>query len=298
MRPGHDHHGDPSRGIAPDGDRSRVGRASAVHREFGGQVATRVMAATNSVQTWHAAAGLADDFSERLSSFGAPEELSDWARQYARDHAGRCQWDADFLAARFPSGRYLNIGGSPYVFELALKRMRPDADIVSVDIDPTRFPGVETALGVRVLGADIERGDCDLGRGFDCVVVAEVFEHLRIDLLGTISRLRETLAPAGVLYLTMPNGLGLNAIRGHLLHGRTGPSPVGEWAKLRRLGHMGHVREYSMTELREVMEYCGFVIDTSMYREAATGRSRLRAMLLALCPSLASEIVILARRRD
>ena len=248
------------------------------------------------VETWCAAPDLAAEFARRVADFGGDEAITAWAQRYAHEHAGRCQWDARFLAARVPTGRYLNIGGAPYVFELALKQILPAIDITTLDIDPTRFPGAAASLGIRLQGADIERADGQLNGPFDCIVLAEVFEHLRIDLLGTMARIRQALAPAGILYITMPNGLSMRAIRNHFLRGRTGPPPVPEWEKLQRLGHMGHVREYSLTELREVLHHCGLSIADSRFREDITIKSRNRDTLLSLRPSLANEIVVLAGR--
>jgi hypothetical protein len=247
------------------------------------------------VETWRADNELAMEFVRQLPSFGASKKLTDWAEQYARGHAGRCDWDARFLGRHNPGGRYLNIGGSPYSFEFALKRTNPRVEITTVDIDPSRFPGVETALGIRVVEANIEQAGCQLGGQYGCIVFAEVFEHLRVDLLGTLSCIRDALAPDGLFYLTMPNGLGLNAVRQHLLHDRTGPPPVREWEKIRHLGHMGHVREYSLTEAREVLQYCGFVVEREMFRENVTGRWPVRDILLKIWPRLANEVIILAR---
>jgi len=249
-----------------------------------------------SVETWRPAARLTAEFVQLLPSFEAGKGLADWAEDYARGHAGRCQWDARFLATHYPSQRYLNIGGAPFLFEFALRRENPAADITSVDLDPARFPGAGNALEIRIVGADIESPTADIAGAFDCVVFAEILEHLRIDLLGTLARVRDVLTPGGVLYVTTPNGLGFEPIRRHYLRGRTGPSVVGEWGKLARLGHMGHVREYSAREMKEVLEYAGFRIETCLFREGIGGRWLLRDLLLKLRPSLASELVIVCRK--
>ncbi len=249
------------------------------------------------IETWRRSVELAAEFAQLLPNFGGSKELSDWAQQYAVSHAGRCQWDARFLVARHPKGRFLNVGGSPFLFEFALRRESPTANITTVDLDPTRFPGVAEALGIKIIAADIERGDWQLPGEFDGVVFAEIFEHLRIDLLGTLARVHDALAPAGMLYLTTPNGLGLAALRRHYLRGRTGPSVVAEWAKLSRLGHMGHVREYSAREVNEVLQHCGFEVEKYLFREEISDKWPMRDIILRLRPSLANEMVIICRRR-
>lgn len=233
-----------------------------------------------------------------LPRFGAGPDLESWARMYAAGHAGRCLWDVRFLSRLGGIGSLLNIGGAPYLFEAALKHENPSADVVTVDLDPGRFPAVEKTLGLRVLQGDIESADWGIGEEFDYIVLAEVFEHLHVDPLGAISRLQKHLAPGGTLYLTTPNGLGFLAWFKHLIRGRTGPSPVIEWEKLSRLGHMGHVREYSLVEVTDVLRYCGLRVERTIFRKPEDGRWFLRDTLISLRSSLAEEMVILARKDD
>lgn len=251
-----------------------------------------------SVEIYRRAPALAAAYRDQLPGFGAAPGLRDWAAGYAADHAGRCLWDARFLLRHGRTGRLLNIGGAPYLFEFALKHENPAAEIVSVDLDPERFPHVEAALGIRVVAGNIESGGWEAGGLFDCIVLAEVFEHLRIDLLGTLAGIRNHLSRDGLLYLTTPNGLSLWALCGRFMRGRTGPPLVSEWEKLRRIGHMGHVREYSALEVTETLASCGFVIEKSMFRAPKGDKWPLRDLLVPLRPSLAEEVVVLARKHD
>ena len=103
----------------------------------------------------------------------------------------------------------------------------------------------------------------------------------------------------------MPNGLGLSAWLTKFAKVRTGPDPVAEWRKLSEIGHMGHVREYSVRELHDVLGACGLYVDQYFFRRQSsfhgTTRSRIRdtAQILAakLIPSLGDEIVLVARKR-
>ena len=237
----------------------------------------------------------AAEFTAILPSFGASPDHTAWAAGYAELHAGRCHWDAHFVGRRSPK-RCLNVGGAPYLFEFALKKQFSDIDVASVDLAPERFPNAAVTVGMRTVRTNIEAGAPDIADKFDLVVFAEIFEHLRIDILGTMARIRDLLADDGLLYLTTPNGLSFDAWRRSLLRGRTGPSLVDEWSKLSRLGHMGHVREYSATEVEEVLRHCGFVIEDRQFRVQRTTPRPKRDFLLKLRPSFADEIVIVARR--
>jgi SAM-dependent methyltransferase len=236
------------------------------------------------------------EFTAILPSFGASPELTQWAAEYAGCHAARCYWDAQFVG-RCSVNRCLNVGGAPYLFEFALRKTYPHINLTTVDINPERFPNAASIIGMRTVRANIETDARAINETFDFIVFTEIFEHLRIDILTTISRIRDLLADGGRLYLTMPNGLGFNAWRKRLLHDRTGPSVVEEWSKLSKLGHMGHVREYSRTELTEVLSHCGFTIEDSLFRIYRSQPWPMRDLLLKIRPAFADEILIVARKR-
>jgi hypothetical protein len=145
------------------------------------------------IEVYDSAPDVTQAYMDLLGNFGVTPDLANWARQYAASHAGRCLWDARFLLRHHRIARLLNIGGAPYLFETALKHENPAIDIVTIDLDPVRFPGVAETLGIRVIQGDIESPDWDLDEEFDCIVFAEIFEHLRIDLLGTLARVRQNL---------------------------------------------------------------------------------------------------------
>jgi len=246
-------------------------------------------------EIYYPAPEVAERYINLLPQFRVDEGLAHWAEQYAVGHAGRCLWDAQFLARRFGTGRILNIGGAPYLFEMILKEEKPDLELVTVDLEPGRFPGAGEALGIRVIGGDVESPNWQLEQKFDCIVFAEILEHLRIDLLGTLIRVRDHLTTQGILYLTTPNGLSFWNIFKHYTRGRTGPSPTMEWRKLSSIGHMGHVREYSTVEVTELLTSCNFTIDNVILRSQKDGRWLLRDLVLASRSQFASEMVIVAR---
>jgi hypothetical protein len=255
--------------------------------------------------TWLDASDLSADCSKVIPEFHGNEPLTDWAREYARIHAGRLRWDVDFLIQNYKFSNCLNIGGAPFIFEYLLKKARPDLAMVSFDLHPERYPEAGRVLDIKIVQIDIEKPDPAAKRTlgqFECVVFCEVFEHLRMNILETISSLKDLLTADGILYLTTPNGVGLYAIW-EALHGRTGSDPVNEWSKLTRIGHMGHVREYSRKEVCDVFRQCGFVLETQLYRRArrsGTVRSRMANVVKGLAtsglPWLGDELVFVFRK--
>jgi hypothetical protein len=84
------------------------------------------------------------------------------------------------------------------------------------------------------------------------------------------------------------------------LLGRSVADPVEEFGKLRRLGHMGHVREYSAREVVRFVQACGFVVQSVDYRYDTNAPGR-RAKALRVAYRLAPrrfrrEIVVIARK--
>jgi SAM-dependent methyltransferase len=254
------------------------------------------MGKSMAVATYRHQPEFAAEFAAILPSFGASPDLTEWAGGYARLHAGRCHWDAQFVGRRSPK-RCLNIGGAPYLFEFALKKDFSEIDLTSVDLAPERFPNAASMIGMRTVRANIEIEAPAIEGKFDSVVFTEIFEHLRIDILGTMARVCDLLADDGILYLTTPNGLSLDAWRTRILHGRTGPPLVPEWSKLTRLGHMGHVREYTATEVEEVLVHCGFTIEDRQFRVQRTIARPKRDFILKMRPAFADEILIVAREK-
>ena len=231
-----------------------------------------------------------------LQRMGCDTQILAWAEDYVRQHAGRIASDVDYLTARYHVTRCLNVGGAPFLFEYLLRKQLPTVGLASLDLDPERFPQASALLGIDILPIDIEAAREEataLAGKFDCVVLCEIFEHFRLDLLGTIATVRSLLAEGGVLYLTTPNGVSLASLK-RVLAGNTGPDPLGEWSKLARLGHMGHVREYSLREVTRVLNASGFRIVSADYRQRDDGSWTRH--FAAMRPSLGSEIVLVAER--
>lgn len=239
-------------------------------------------------------ADLADRFLPVLATMGCGDDILSWAAGYVVKHAGRVQADVDYLAGQPRFGSCLNIGGAPFLFEYLLRQRLPEVAVTSLDLEPDRFPQVRSVLGIDILPVNVEVSAdvAGIGRRYDRIVFCEIFEHLRLDLLATLASIRSLLSERGELYLTTPNGVSLAGIK-RVLRGDTGPDPLGEWTKLKALGHMGHVREYSTREVVSLLAGAGFRVTACRFRQPQDGTWTARAARLKT--SLAAEIVIVAR---
>lgn len=252
---------------------------------------------------WDEDSAAFSDYVPVLDRLGAAAEMRGWALDYARHHAGRLKWDTELITKHFRPSRLLNIGAAPYLFEHLLRKALPETAVVSIDLNPERFPNAAEILGIKVIGRDIEQESIESVGTFPLVIFCEIFEHLRADLLSTMRRVSSAVEPGGVLYLTMPNGLGL-ASWSRFLAGRTGPIPVHEWGKLVSIGHMGHVREYSAREVSEVLAEVGLTVERVVYRRKRehpyslrnAARLAVKDFAVGAFPALGEEIVVIARR--
>ena len=215
----------------------------------------------------------------------------DWAEYSWSIDKLRLNDDLD-LVARFP-GRLLEVGSSPYFTTLALTMS--GRDVTGVDIDPSQAPA-----RVEVLRCDIERDALPFGEcSFDVILFSEVFEHLRLDPLFTLSELRRVLRPDGVLLLTTPNLRSLRGILRLTLRGKAwavGADPYEAYMRLKTHGFMGHVREYTAWEMRAMLEPCGFTIDGVVWRRKP-GNWLLRGFELLVPPSR-PYMTLIARRTE
>lgn len=203
--------------------------------------------------------------------------------------------DLEWLADR-RDRRLLEVGAYPFVFSRCLALA--GHDFVSVDLDPERAAGWLSAHGLTAIRCDVEREPLPLPDArFATVVLTNTFEHLRVDPGFALSEMARVLEPGGLLYLTTPNFYRLGNVVRFLLGRGLSNDPLAEYAKLRSVGHMGHVREYTARELENFLRQAGFE-DVHIERRVIPSRhGRWVDRLHAALPRLRPELVVLARRR-
>lgn len=96
---------------------------------------------------------------------------------------------------------------------------------------------------------------------FDCVIMCEVLEHLNFNPLPLFKEINRILSVGGVFYVALPNGAQIrNRIRMAL--GQPIGLDVSEFFDQLDGQHElianGHWREYTMSEIREMLEPIGF----------------------------------------
>ncbi|MDY7094231.1 MAG: class I SAM-dependent methyltransferase [Acidobacteriota bacterium] len=207
----------------------------------------------------HAAADLAPD----------DPALEDWFEQYRRGHQQRLALDLRLLEEHAaPGARVLEVGAVPLLLTAALAAQ--EYRVHALDVAPQRFAGAIERLGLDVLRCDVETEPMPFpDDSFDVVLFNEIFEHLRIDPIFTLEEVLRVLAPGGRLLLSTPNLRSLRGLRNLLLRNQghaVSPGGYSQYEKLRSLGHMGHVREYTTREVWDFLTRVGFRCQTLLFR--------------------------------
>ena len=165
-------------------------------------------------------------------------------------------------------------------------------------VAPQRYARSIQNLGVKVLSCDVENETLPIPDGqYDAVIFFEIFEHLRIDPIFTMKEVLRILKPNGILLLSSPNLKSINGLKNYLLRDRAYSccgDIYSEFMKLETLGHMGHVREYTITEVTDFLRKIGFEIDKIIYRGRIAGT--ISKLIIRLFPSLRPFVTYVARK--
>ena len=207
-----------------------------------------------------------------------PDEasLAEWYQNYIKYHDVRLAHDMDIVLEHSGEGAsILDVGCVPPVLLRALGSTRR-LSLSGIDLAPERFASAIEDTGVKVFQVNVETDPLTVEPASqDVIVFNEIFEHLRINPITTLTRVRECLRSGGKLLLSTPNLYSAAGITNLLRRGKAhacAAEPFDEYSKLEKLGHMGHTREYTRQEVVLFLEKVGFRVETIIHR----GRSERR----------------------
>ncbi|WP_437187875.1 glycosyltransferase [Planctomicrobium sp. SH668] len=146
------------------------------------------------------------------------------------------------------SQRVLDVGCGGGRLGAAIKA-RQAAEVVGIELNPLAIDSACQRLDEVIVG-DIQTGAIEFPDGtFDCVICADVLEHLR-DPLAVLRRLRRWLSPGGVLITSLPNVRNQKVIRSLL---------AGNWTyESAGLLDEDHVRFFTRREIEKLLFRAGF----------------------------------------
>lgn len=215
------------------------------------------------------------------------ESLYKWHVSYVANHKLRIALDLDLVKENVnPESSILEFGSVPLLLTAALSES--NYKVTGIDIAPERYQETISKLGINVVKCDIELEKLPFSDNtFDAIVFNELFEHLRINPIFTLSEVLRVLKPGGRMMLSSPNLRSLNGLANFLIRNQAyscSGNTYAEYRKLESLGHMGHVREYTTREVTEFLQSVGFTVGNVIYR----GRfnTNFKQLFARMIPSL------------
>ena len=195
-------------------------------------------------------------------------------------------------------GDLLEIGCYPYCMSAFLQRA--GYRLTGLDKKPDRGSRVLAAEKLDIRSCDVETERFPFAdASFDIILLNEVFEHLRIDPLFTLSEIKRCLRPGGRLMLTTPNLYGIMMVL-RFLSGKGIEDPVAAFQMLKTTGHMGHLRTYSKMDIRSFLRTSGLEVVSLKTRPLLTGSKQkigFKKLIYNFLPSgLSDNIVVVAKR--
>lgn len=235
---------------------------------------------------------------ERIARHDRP--LAQWdPGEYLRRSEERYVRALRLLEPRASAGAaVLEVGGFLAVFPLALARLGVPVtvaeryDLYDGALDPVRE--LLTAAGARIWDVDFTAAELE-AEPHPVVVNMAMVEHIAGSPRTLMANLRRCCA--GWLVLEVPN-LGYGYKRWELLRGRTIHPPLRDVYES-AVPFTGHHREYTLADLRELLELSGFRLEeTTSFNYSLAGdvytRIRLHDVLSRLLPSWRETLMALA----
>lgn len=218
---------------------------------------------------------------EVAASFPPELRCRGFARNYA-EYRLRLRLLAPLLPQVY---RVLDVGAGAGATSLMLRRL--GARVVVLDTWAEYAPELQNQMGswpemrerFRRFGVpgvvhDVLEGALPFGDGsFDLVTLYDVIEHLPASPRRLFWEVRRVLRPGGHVALSTPNVANLRA-RVRLALGRTVHGPMADWFEGER--YFGHVREYTLGEVKYMLERSGFRVVGTRYTNAPQWNTRRR----------------------
>lgn len=210
-------------------------------------------------------------------------KLSDWWLNYLLAQEERYLNNFKSLA-QFPKNiSILEIGSIPGHFHALLKYL--GYKIIGVDIAPERIQPFIKKYSMKIEKIDIEKEILPFPEdSFDLILFNEVIEHLRLNPFKALREIFRVMKPEGTLFLSTPNITFLHRVN-FFLHGKSFlGNPVKIFQKVENLGHIGHYRIYTLSELKEMLNHVGFKINSVFYRGRPNIHTLKDKLILKLSP--------------
>ena len=178
-------------------------------------------------------------------------------------------------------GKLLEIGSYPFIITKEL--IKRGYDVSGLDLNQTK-----QSMGIYHCNIETEAFPFK-DKTFDIILMMEVIEHLGINPINAIQESRRVLKDDGIFVLTTPNILRLQNLKSLICRGKQ-LATLRSLTQKEKLGYIGHIREYTKKELKEILSYCGFKIYKSCMYEGSIHKPT--KIIVFLFPSYATTIML------
>jgi SAM-dependent methyltransferase len=200
------------------------------------------------------------------------DESKDFFRSYMLSNYPRIFKDADIIYKFIPKeSKILDIGSLPPLLPGMLKK-EGYSDITVLDPNANLFDAYFKKLKVRFIAGDIlELNNSTMNEEYDFVSICEVIEHLCGDMLHFLESISRLVKNDGYLLVTTPN---LRSISGFFALGyfesglasKYNDTVKMQYDRFQQSGYLGHVREYTEQEIKDLFAEFGFKHIRSFYQ--------------------------------
>ncbi len=201
--------------------------------------------------------------------------------------------------------RVLDVGCFPYHLPRALELMGHDVYGISSQHEPVHNKNI------KVLNIEIDTFPWK-DNFFDLVIFTEVLEHIPQSPLLALKEMQRVTKPDGHLLLTTPN-IARSINRGKLAAGKSIMYPMADLLENSGKGsviYMRHNREYTMDELKQIVDAGSWIVEKAEYFVSYTPfRKRtvadspllwtgkfLNYLVMSAIPSLRDTLLIIGKK--
>ncbi len=157
-------------------------------------------------------------------------------------------------AARRRVNRILDIGcGYGTLLSVAAKIY--GAHGYCMDVTPYLLPPVAAKRNLEFARGNVELDPIPWNGGFDVIIMTEVLEHFNFQPVPTLKKIRDALAPDGLLYLSTPDAKEWGRTQKYYKRLQDIPMPTKGKTFID-----DHIWQYSESELRQVLKEAGFTV--------------------------------------
>jgi len=204
-------------------------------------------------------------FEEALRELPMPTE---GARLYLQKHVGRLARTLALVPPPASTGRALELGCymqiTPFLQQICgYKEVRGGyfGKLGKTDHKVLDLPRGRFECFVDLFDAERDRYPYPDGH-FDLVIAGEIIEHMVLDPMHLLLESRRVLRDGGTLIVTTPNVGSLLSVA-KVLEGKDNPQIFFLYGRPDASGcsETGHMREYTLSELGEIVKAAGFEVD-------------------------------------